>query len=1220
MRIRVGGRAAALVAVCACALAAATAESRADEQTKAPTPPASAPETSNQTPSSLDDAVRLGRIDAATVNQLRATGMVDAILNVKFADTLDDVDVADNARVYERRKDAALDAAGSGVSERDDFEVLPATAVRVRSEAALLKLAGSAATLSVRLDKQNHADLAQSLPLIRQPQVVQAGRTGAGTSVAVLDTGTDFGADAFGACEHAGDMGCRVAFAHDFAPDDGDLDDNGHGTNVAGIVAGVAPGTDILALDVFDGDGAQDTDILDAVNWAIAHQAEFNIRALNMSLGVTGSRHTSECSASNYAGPFQIARAVGILPFVAAGNNAFKDGDYEDGVSEPGCAPGAVRVGAVYDSDMGRRGWGSDPYECEDDDTAADQITCFSQSGSLLSMLAPGSAITAAGITESGTSQATPHAAGAAAVLAAVKPGASALKIERSLTSSGPLIRDARSGVSRHRLDLVNAVANVLEPDAVVQDEGCRANTLSPNDDGSTGAVELPFVANFFSDVYTSLYVNNNGNVTFEGPQGTYTPFTISANTPPMIAPFFADVDTRGSGSAAVTYGATTYGGRRAFCVNWDGVGYYSAHADKKNSFQLLLVDRSNIGTGDFDVIFNYDSLNWETGDASGGSNGYNGTPAGAGYSAGDSEPGHFFQFPGSLDHNGLLDSNADGLVNGSRGSQQQGRYVFPIRNGLAPGTSTLQGLVTDQNGSPQAGAPVQVCLYNLTCLTTRTNAAGRYSLSGMDDNYYAVIALPPAGLGLRASQAEGIHLNAGETLTLDLVLQGTVGLPPGTTITNRGMSGSVPVIYWNDDLVLTATGCTDGQATYKITQGATTVLRSGAMTETTPGHYRATAAALYPEHGDASVEIKITCRNGADDSTFRYDIYIDPSGLVVDGSGRPVAGATVTLLRSDSPEGPFEIVPNGDAVMSPANRVNPDVSREDGAFGWDVIAGYYKVRASKDGCNGTAETGVLTIPPAVLNLRLILDCPRADTAAPVVTCAPVGSEWHAANVSVTCTASDEGSGVRGDASFTLVTDVAAGVETASAATGTRSVCDNADNCVVAGPVTGIRVDRRAPTLALPLNVVTDATAPTGAVVTYAASASDGSGASLACSPVSGARFAIGTTTVTCKATDLAGNVATGSFSVKVNSAPEQLTALTNQVLALLKLPALSTPLKTQLEAVSKAVIEKKPTIACAGMNLFVAAVKLVPTSALPVATRDKLVADANRIKAVIGC
>ena len=169
---------------------------------------------------------------------------------------------------------------------------------------------------------------------------------------------------------------------------------------------------------------------------------------------------------------------------------------------------------------------------------------------------------------------------------------------------------------------------------AKINDAGCAASALQPNDDGSTAAVRLPFDVDFFGTRYGSLYVNNNGNVTFRGPMETYTPFTIGAGTPPMIAPFFADVDTRGTGS--VTYGAITFGSRPAFCVNWSNVGYYGYHTDRLNDFQLLLVARGDVGTGDFDVIMNYGTINWETGDASGGSGGLGGIPAGAGFSAGD--------------------------------------------------------------------------------------------------------------------------------------------------------------------------------------------------------------------------------------------------------------------------------------------------------------------------------------------------------------------------------------------------------------------------------------------------------------------------------------------------------------------------------------------------------------------------------------------------------
>ena len=101
---------------------------------------------------------------------------------------------------------------------------------------------------------------------------------------------------------------------------------------------------------------------------------------------------------------------------------------------------------------------------------------------------------------------------------------------------------------------------------AIVASSGCQTNSIPANDDGSTAtAVQLPFQLNFFGTTYNSLWVNNNGNVTFNSPQRTYTPYVLGQNTPPIIAPFFADVDTRAPGSQLVTYGDTTFEGRPAF-------------------------------------------------------------------------------------------------------------------------------------------------------------------------------------------------------------------------------------------------------------------------------------------------------------------------------------------------------------------------------------------------------------------------------------------------------------------------------------------------------------------------------------------------------------------------------------------------------------------------------------------------------------------------------
>lgn len=91
------------------------------------------------------------------------------------------------------------------------------------------------------------------------------------------------------------------------------------------------------------------------------------------------------------------------------------------------------------------------------------------------------------------------------------------------------------------------------------------------------------------------------------------------------------------------------------------------------------------------------------------------------------------------------------------------------------------------------------------------------------------------------------------------------------------------------------------------------------------------------------------------------------------------------------------------------------------------------------------------------------------DTTPPSVQCGAADGVWHAADVTVSCTASDAVAGLAaaGDAAFTLSTHVAAGTETASAATDTRQVCDNRGNCTTAGPVGGHKVDRKAPVISL---------------------------------------------------------------------------------------------------------------------------------------------------------
>lgn len=230
--------------------------------------------------------------------------------------------------------------------------------------------------------------------------------------------------------------------------------------------------------------------------------------------------------------------------------------------------------------------------------------------------------------------------------------------------------------------------ANPVQAAVIQALPGCTTNTLPANDDESTPAVNLGFDANFSGTTYSSVYINNNGNVTFAGALREFTPAPLVDAGVPIIAPFWADVDTFGEGSGVVTYGQTTFGGRPALCVNWDGVGvgYFAGHTDKLNKFQLLLVGRADVGAGAFDIIFNYDQILWETGDASGGTDGLGGFSARAGYSNGNpNTPATSYELPGSAVNGAFLDSNAaTGLIHNTNTGNVDlsGRYIYPVRGG----------------------------------------------------------------------------------------------------------------------------------------------------------------------------------------------------------------------------------------------------------------------------------------------------------------------------------------------------------------------------------------------------------------------------------------------------------------------------------------------------------------------------------------------------------
>jgi hypothetical protein len=211
---------------------------------------------------------------------------------------------------------------------------------------------------------------------------------------------------------------------------------------------------------------------------------------------------------------------------------------------------------------------------------------------------------------------------------------------------------------------------------------GFLTNNIPRNDDGSSSLQPIGFTINLFGKTRSQVYVNNNGNVTFDNGLATYTPFGLANTRREIIAAYFADVDTRPAGSKLVTYGLDTVNGRSAFGVNYIDVGYYNNHDDKLNSFQLILIDRSDLGAGNFDIEFNYNRISWETGDASGGVGGFAGVPAAVGYSNGTGEPGTSFELDGSLTIGAFLDNGRRSLVRNRLNNTQPGRYIFRARNG----------------------------------------------------------------------------------------------------------------------------------------------------------------------------------------------------------------------------------------------------------------------------------------------------------------------------------------------------------------------------------------------------------------------------------------------------------------------------------------------------------------------------------------------------------
>lgn len=318
--------------------------------------------------------------------------------------------------------------------------------------------------------------------------------------------------------------------------------------------------------------------------------------------------------------------------------------------------------------------------------------------------------------------------------------------------------------------------------------------------------------------------------------------------------------------------------------------------------------------------------------------------------------------------------------------SDQTATADFLLGSANEEPTGTLAGDLRNATGNPLDGARVTACdSEGAGCWTRRSDDEGRFTFQ-LPAGSYAVSGYPVEADDGTPVQESGVLVTVEATTTRTLQL-GAVPQPPGQDVTigdQVGDDSSVPRVIVGQSFPLEITACAGAtSATYSFTVGTSS--SSGTLTEGPAGVYKATVAGARGT-GSGAITFAIDCPQGPDvDESVA--IYIDPSGHVRDEDGDPISGATVELFRSDTPKGEFTPVPDGSDIMSPSNRANPDISSGDGHFGWDVIAGYYQVRVSKDGCvaPGSDEpvlrSRIMEIPPPVTDLDLRLRCDGAGGA-----------------------------------------------------------------------------------------------------------------------------------------------------------------------------------------------------------------------------------------------
>jgi len=381
--------------------------------------------------------------------------------------------------------------AGSGVRR---FQRIPYFAANVDA-AALAQLEADADVISVEEDSLLRPTLMQSGPLVGALAAWAAGYTGFGWNVAVLDNGFDAthpflagkfaseacysngGGSGGGTSLCPGGVSSSTAFGSSVNCAFTGCD---HGTHVAGIAvgagasfSGIARDAGLIAVQVFTRFDslttcgglapctlALESDEILGLERVAAVSSTYKIAAVNLSFGGTAYTDQPSCDAATTAVKAAVdnLRSIGIATIAAAGNDG-----RADALTQPACLSTAISVGST---------------------TKSDQLSTFTNTSPFLSLLAPGSSINSSvpgggfGV-KSGTSMATPHVAGAWAILKQRRPTASVTQVLASLQSTGVGIVDGLSGRIFPRIQ-VNAAIGALVPAQLNIDIPVTGSVLRP--------------------------------------------------------------------------------------------------------------------------------------------------------------------------------------------------------------------------------------------------------------------------------------------------------------------------------------------------------------------------------------------------------------------------------------------------------------------------------------------------------------------------------------------------------------------------------------------------------------------------------------------------------------------------------------------------------------------------------------------------------------------